>query len=36
MGWLVAVIETLIALALIAGFARKITYISAIAFSLLI
>ena len=36
MAWLVAVIETLIALALIAGFARKITYISAIVFSLLI
>lgn len=35
-GYLVAVIETLIALALIFGFARKITYISAIAFSLLI
>jgi nitrite reductase (NO-forming) len=34
--WLVAVIETLIALALIAGFARKTTYIAAIAFSLLI
>ena len=30
---LVAVIETLIALALIAGFARKLTYISAIVFS---
>ena len=36
MAWLVAVLETLIALALIAGFARKITYISAIVFSLLI
>ena len=36
MAWLVAVIETLIALALIAGFARKLTYISAIVFSLLI
>ena len=36
MAWLVAVLETLIALALIAGFARKTTYISAIAFSLLI
>ena len=36
MAWLVAVIETLIAVALIAGFARKITYISAIVFSLLI
>jgi nitrite reductase (NO-forming) len=34
--WLVAVIETLIAVALIAGFARKVTYIAAIAFSLLI
>ena len=34
--YLVAVIETLIALALIAGFARKITYISAAVFSLLI
>jgi uncharacterized membrane protein YphA (DoxX/SURF4 family) len=34
--YLVAVVETLIALALIAGFARKITYISAIVFSLLI
>jgi nitrite reductase (NO-forming) len=34
--WLVAVAETLIAVALIAGFARKLTYISAIAFSLLI
>jgi uncharacterized membrane protein YphA (DoxX/SURF4 family) len=31
-----AVIETLIALALIAGFARKLTYISAAVFSLLI
>jgi uncharacterized membrane protein YphA (DoxX/SURF4 family) len=34
--YLVAIVETLIALALIAGFARKITYISAIVFSLLI
>ena len=34
--YLVAVIETLIALALILGFARKLTYISAIGFSLLI
>jgi nitrite reductase (NO-forming) len=34
--YLVAVVETLIALALIAGFAGKITYISAIAFSMLI
>jgi nitrite reductase (NO-forming) len=34
--YLVAVVETLIALALIAGFVRKLTYISAIAFSLLI
>ena len=34
--YLVAVVETLIAVALIAGFARKITYISATAFSLLI
>jgi nitrite reductase (NO-forming) len=34
--YLVAVIETLIALALIAGFARKLTYISAIVFSLVI
>jgi nitrite reductase (NO-forming) len=33
---LVATAETLIALALIAGFARKITYISAIGFSVLI
>jgi uncharacterized membrane protein YphA (DoxX/SURF4 family) len=36
MAWLVAVIETLIALALIAGFARKLTYSAAIGFSLLI
>jgi len=36
MAYLAAVIETLIALALIAGFARKLTYLSAIAFSLLI
>ena len=34
--WLVAVVETLIAVALIAGFARKITYISAAIFSVLI
>jgi nitrite reductase (NO-forming) len=34
--YLVAVIETFIALALIFGFARKLTYLSAIAFSLLI
>jgi nitrite reductase (NO-forming) len=34
--YLVAVAETLIALALIAGFARKLTYISATALSLLI
>jgi nitrite reductase (NO-forming) len=33
---LVATAETVIAIALIAGFARKITYIAAIAFSLLI
>jgi nitrite reductase (NO-forming) len=33
---LVATVETLIALALIFGFARKLTYISAIGFSLLI
>jgi uncharacterized membrane protein YphA (DoxX/SURF4 family) len=36
LAYLVAVAETLIALALIAGFARKITYISAIVFSLMI
>ena len=36
LAYLAAIIETLIAVALIAGFARKITYISAIAFSLLI
>jgi nitrite reductase (NO-forming) len=36
LAYLVAVAETLIALALIAGFARKLTYISAIVFSLLI
>jgi len=36
LAYLVAVTETLIALALIAGFARKLTYISAIVFSLLI
>jgi nitrite reductase (NO-forming) len=34
--YLVAAVETLIALALIFGFARKLTYISAIVFSLLI
>ena len=34
--YLVAVIETLIAVALIIGFARKTTYLSAIAFSFLI
>ena len=34
--YLVAVVETLIAVALIAGFARKVTYISAAAFSLVI
>jgi len=34
--YLVAVVETLIALALIFGFARKLTYASAIVFSLLI
>jgi nitrite reductase (NO-forming) len=34
--YLVAVVETLIALALIFGFARKVTYISAAAFSFLI
>ena len=33
---LVAVLETLIAVALIVGFARKTTYVSAIAFSMLI
>jgi len=36
LAYLVAVVETLIALALIAGFARKLTYISTIVFSLLI
>jgi len=36
LAYLVAVVETLIALALIAGFARKLTYMSAIVFSLLI
>ena len=36
LAYLVAVVETLIAVALIIGFARKLTYISAIAFSLLI
>ena len=36
LAYLAAVIETLIAVALITGFARKLTYISAIAFSLLI
>jgi nitrite reductase (NO-forming) len=35
-GYLVAAAETLIALALIFGFARKITYISAAGFSVLI
>lgn len=34
--YLVAVVETLIAVALIAGFARKLTYSAAIVFSLLI
>jgi len=34
--YLVAVVETLIAVALITGFARKLTYISAAAFSVLI
>ena len=34
--YLVAVLETLIALALIIGFARKITYVAAIVFSVLI
>jgi nitrite reductase (NO-forming) len=34
--YLVAIAETLIALALIAGFVRKLTYLSAILFSLLI
>jgi len=34
--WMVAVIETLIAVALITGFARKLTYCAAIVFSLLI
>ena len=34
--YLVAVVETLIAVALIVGFARKLTYISAAGFSLLI
>jgi uncharacterized membrane protein YphA (DoxX/SURF4 family) len=36
LAYLVAVVETLIALALIAGFARKLTYSAAIVFSLLI
>jgi nitrite reductase (NO-forming) len=36
LAYLAAVIETLIAVALIVGFARKLTYISAIVFSLLI
>jgi uncharacterized membrane protein YphA (DoxX/SURF4 family) len=36
LAYLAAIIETLIAVALIIGFARKLTYISAIAFSLLI
>jgi nitrite reductase (NO-forming) len=35
-GYLVAVVETLVAVALIAGFARKITYASAAVFSVLI
>ncbi len=34
--YLVAAVETLIAVALIAGFARKLTYLAAIVFSLLI
>jgi uncharacterized membrane protein YphA (DoxX/SURF4 family) len=34
--YLVAIIETLIAVAVILGFARKVTYISAVAFSVLI
>jgi nitrite reductase (NO-forming) len=34
--YLVAVVETLIALAVLLGFARKLTYVSAIVFSLLI
>src|SRR5215469_4062653 len=33
LAWLVAVIEALIAAALIAGFARKVTYLAAIVFS---
>ena len=36
LAYLAAVIEPLIAVALIIGFARKLTYLSAIAFSLLI
>ncbi len=36
LAYVVAVAETLIALALIAGFARKLTYLAAITFSLLI
>jgi nitrite reductase (NO-forming) len=36
LAYLVAITETLIAVALITGFARKVTYLSAIAFSLLI
>jgi nitrite reductase (NO-forming) len=36
LAYLVAIAETLIAVALIAGFARKLTYIAAIVFSLLI
>jgi len=36
LAYLVAAVETLIALALIVGFARKLTYLSAIVFSLLI
>jgi nitrite reductase (NO-forming) len=35
-GYLVAVVETLIALAVILGFARKLTYLAAVVFSLLI
>jgi len=34
--YLVAVVETLIAVAVIAGFARKLTYISAAGFSVMI
>ena len=36
LAYLVAALETLIAVALIAGFARKLTYIAAIVFSILI